>query len=438
MKPRDLLRLVWSNLNRMRGRAIMTAMGVLIGTAAIVVLIALASGLRENSIGSMDQFGPLNQITVMPGAFFRVFGGGSVTTTSEEGGRLTPRALERIAQMEGVDAVTPYEQLVFPVTLKLNRLIGSATLTGISRYAVRDLNMEMAQGTGALGNWTVIVGSKVGESFVDPRRRTSMASGEAIDLYGQTLTVQMTRPGEDGRPVTRTVRLRVGGVLAPRGGSDDYAIFMSLEDADDLTAWYTGQRPNRRIDGYSQAIVVVNDPALELRVEQQLLEDGYFAFSARSTLQQINILFGVIQGVFGGIGAIALIVAAIGIANTMIMSILERTREIGLMKAVGATNRDVMLVFISEAGAIGLLGGIGGIIFGVVAAKIIDLIAQAYINAQIATSGATASEPISIAVIPLWLLVFAVVFSLIVGLASGIYPALRAVQLNPVTALKYE
>jgi ABC-type antimicrobial peptide transport system permease subunit len=85
MKPRDLLRLVWSNLNRMRGRAIMTAMGVLIGTAAIVVLIALASGLRENSIGSMDEFGPLNQITVMPGAFFRAFGGGSVTTTTEEG-----------------------------------------------------------------------------------------------------------------------------------------------------------------------------------------------------------------------------------------------------------------------------------------------------------------------------------------------------------------
>ena len=438
MKPRDLLRLVWSNLNRMRGRAIMTAMGVLIGTAAIVVLIALASGLRENSIGSMDEFGPLNQITVMPGAFFRAFGGGSVTTTTEEGGRLTPRALERIAQMEGVDAVTPYEPLSVPTTLKLNRLIGSVTLTGVNRYAIRDLNMEIAEGTGTLGNWTVVVGSKVGESFVDPRRRSSTDTSEPLDLYGQTLTVQMTRTGEDGRPVTRTVRLRVGGVLAPRGGSDDYTIFLSLDDTEDLTAWYTGQRPNRRIEGYSQAIVVVNDPALQLRVEQQLLEDGFFAFSARSTLQQINILFGVIQGVFGGIGAIALIVAAIGIANTMIMSILERTREIGLMKAVGATNRDVMLVFISEAGAIGLLGGIGGIIFGVGAAKIIDLIAQAYINAQIAASGATSSEPVSIAIIPVWLLIFALVFSLIIGLASGIYPALRAVQLNPVTALKYE
>lgn len=438
MKPRDLLRLVWSNLNRMRGRVIMTAMGVLIGTAAIVVLIALASGLRESSIGSVDEFGPLNQITVMPGAIFRVFGIGSVTTESEEGGLLTPRALERIAQMEGVDAVTPYEQLSFPGELKLNRLMGGAMLVGVDRYAIRELNMEIAQGAGTLGNWTVVVGSQVGESFVDPRQRTNTANNEPLDLYGQTLTFQMTRTGEDGRPVTRTVRLRVGGVLAPRGGSDDYSIFMSLEDIDDLTAWYTGRRPNRRLEGYSQAIVVVNDPALVLRVEQQLLEDGYYAFSARSTLQQINILFGVIQAVFGGIGAIALIVAAIGIANTMIMSILERTREIGLMKAVGATNRDVMMVFIAEAGAIGLLGGIGGLIFGVVAAKIIDLIAQAYINAQIATSGATTSEPVSIAVIPVWLLVFAVVFSLIVGLASGIYPALRAVQLNPVTALKYE
>jgi len=142
--------------------------------------------------------------------------------------------------------------------------------------------------------------------------------------------------------------------------------------------------------------------------------------------------------VFGGIGAISLIVAAIGIANTMIMSILERTREIGLMKAVGASNRDVMSVFITEAGAIGLLGGIGGVLFGIGAAKIIDLIAVAYISGQNAASGSTAAAPSSLVFVPTWLPIFAIVFSVVIGLAAGIYPALRAVQLNPVTALKYE
>jgi putative ABC transport system permease protein len=438
MNFRDLLRVVWSNLNRMRGRAIMTALGVVIGTAAIVVLIALASGLQESATGDATAFGPVNQITLLPGAFFRAFG----STTGSDESVLTPDAIKEIARREGVTAITPKEQVAAPTTIKLNRLVGSGSLTGIDPLVVRDMGLEVERGTDILGNWTVIVGAKVGESFVDPRERSGtqvQRSGdeEPLDLLGQTLIVSITKTGDDGKPVTRTVRLRVGGVLE-ENGSDDYAIYMALADVEDLSGWYAGKRPDRRNDGYSQAIVVVDDTQQLLPIQRELEADGFFAFSAQSTLQQINVLFAVIQAVFGGIGAIALLVAAIGIANTMIMSILERTREIGLMKAVGATNRDVMSIFIAEAGAIGFFGGIAGVLFGIGAAKVIDVIAQAYINAQLASSGSTSSDPISIAIIPIWLPIFAIVFSLIIGLVSGIYPALRAVQLDPVNALKYE
>ncbi|HOA24329.1 MAG: FtsX-like permease family protein [Aggregatilineales bacterium] len=433
MTFRDLIRLVWSNLRRMRGRALMTALGVLIGTAAIVVLISLAAGLRQSAVGDLSQFGPVNQITVLPGAIFQSFGATGISSDAV----LTPRRLEEIARMDGVTAVTPREQVAVPTTIKLDRLVASTTLTGIDARAVRAMG-TLAQGSPQLGRWTAIVGARVGEQFVDPRRRTTVQSDEPLDLYGRTLQVELTRVEEDGKTSTRTVRLRVGGVLAEGAGQDDYSIFIALEDAEDLVTWYQGQRPDRRNDGYSQAVIIVDDPEKVLKIEQELLLEGFLAFSARSTLQQINVIFAVIQAAFGGIGAIALIVAAIGIANTMIMSILERTREIGLMKALGATNRDVMSIFIAEAGAIGLLGGVGGVVFGAGIAKIIDLIAQAYINNQLAASGATGDAGLSLAVIPLWLPVFAIVFSLIIGLASGIYPALRAVQLDPVKALKYE
>ncbi len=177
-----------------------------------------------------------------------------------------------------------------------------------------------------------------------------------------------------------------------------------------------------------------------LAVEQEIRNRGFYPSSPRSTLQEMNVLFLIIQGIFGGIGAVALIVAAFGIANTMLMAIYERTREIGLMKAVGATNRDVMSVFLAEAGGIGFLGGIGGVLLGVGLGALIDLIASTYLGALAVQQGGVAASDVSFTLIhtPFWLPLFAVTFATLVGVASGIYPAMRAAALSPVAALKYE
>ncbi len=133
------------------------------------------------------------------------------------------------------------------------------------------------------------------------------------------------------------------------------------------------------------------------------------------------------------------VVAAFGIANTMTMAIYERTREIGLMKALGATNRDVMGVFLAEAGSIGSLGGVCGVVAGVGIGALIDLIAGTYLAAQAVQSGASAAEArISLIYTPLWLPIFAILFAAAIGVVSGVYPALRAAALNPIAALRYE
>jgi putative ABC transport system permease protein len=254
---------------------------------------------------------------------------------------------------------------------------------------------------------------------------------DALDLYGQTIQLEMTRT-EDGEQQTRTVRLFVAGVLTSTGGNQDYAIYMSLKDLENLTAWSQGERPDWAQDGYSQVIVIADQDAdTTLAVTEEIADRGYFTMSTTSIVESLNSFYLIIEAVLGGVASIALFVAAIGIANTMIMSVLERTREIGLMKAVGARNRDVMAVFITEAGAIGLLGGLVGVLVGMGIAQIIGVVAAT----MVASEG---SEGMTLVVTPLWLPLFAIVFSLVIGLAAGIYPAFRAVQLDPVRALKYE
>ena len=148
---------------------------------------------------------------------------------------------------------------------------------------------------------------------------------------------------------------------------------------------------------------------------------------------QVNLVFLIVQAILGGIGAIALVVAGFGIANTMIMAIYERTAEIGLMKAVGARNRDVMSVFLGEAGAIGLLGGVLGVTVGAALSQLINVIGLAYLSAQTGGEG-----PETLVHTPLWLVAFSIGFATLAGLLSGIYPAMRAATLRPVSALKYE
>ena len=447
----DLILLVLSNLNRMRGRVIMTAMGVVIGTASIIVLISLSSGLQANTVENFESFGSLNQITIFSEARF---GGDS------EAEGLTLDVIRELKEIEGVLAITPLEQFGRAGTLKLNRLQGFATIYGIDPTVVPYLTFEMAEGSADLVQGTVVVGAYVADGFeeisgsgrgggpsiqgvagpgvfvsraggTDAQSGTEGPNPNAPELYGQTILLEISRFNE-GEQETRTVRLLVGGVLEPTGGEQDYSIYMSLKGLEDLIAWSDGQRPNWAQDGYSQVLVITEqDAQTALDVQAELTDRGYFTLSTSTIVESLNSVFLVIQAVLGGVASIALLVAAIGIANTMIMSVLERTREIGLMKAVGARNRDVLTVFITESGAIGLLGGIVGVILGVVIARIIDLVAAGFLS----TGGAEAS---SVVLIPFWLPLFAIGFSMFIGLVAGIYPAFRAVQLNPVQALKYE
>jgi putative ABC transport system permease protein len=443
MKILDLVRLVFGNLNRRKGRVALTAIGVIIGTAAVVILVSLAIGLQRNANEQLYGIGDLTQIQVMPaygdgGMIYAGVGGGG---GGGDGGLqqpvlLTNAALEQMRQIPGVQAVIPRDYCMAYVILRYKRLEGGANIIGIGTQNLADLGLEASQGSAELARGSVIIGPMVAANFYDPNQRPGQQTPAPPDLNGETISFVMIKWDQNGNEIRRTVSYKVAGVLTETAGESDWSIFMRLDEVKAINEWSMGRRINYNRDGYNMAIVKVENVDRVLEVNDAITALGFQTYTPQSFVEGINNFYLVLQVIFGGVGAIALLVAAIGIANTMAMAILERTREIGLMKAVGATNRDVLSIFLGEAAGIGLLGGLGGVLIGWLAGEGINVIALVYLANQTAESG---GPPPSVAVYtPFWLPVFALVFSVLIGLLSGLYPALRAATMVPVNALKYE
>lgn len=441
MKFFDLLRLIAGNLNRRKARVALTAIGVVIGTAAVVILVSLAIGLQQNANEQLYAIGDLTQIQVSPtygGEGGPMMGGGAGPggAAAQQSTLLTTAAVEQIRAIPGVVAVIPRDYVMTSLIIRFNRLEAGANIIGMGTDNLSDLKMEAAQGSAELAKGTLIIGSAIAAQFYDPRQRPGQEPPPPPDLYNQTLKLTFSKWDTEGNEIRKTVLYRVAGVLTETRGESDWSIYMRLDELKALNEWGLGRRINYAKDGYNMAIVKVDSVDNVISINDQIKNLGFQAFTPQSFVQGINNFYMILQFIFGGVGAIALLVAAIGIANTMAMAILERTREIGLMKAIGATNRDVLAIFLGEAAGIGFLGGLGGVLIGWLAGQGLNVVAMVYLANQTAQSG---GPPPSIAVYtPLWLPLFTLAFSTLIGLLSGLYPALRAATMIPVLALKYE
>jgi putative ABC transport system permease protein len=431
----DLLSLILDNLGRRKARVALTAIGVVIGTAAVVVLVSLAIGLQRNATQSLYGIGDLTQIQVYPyyGDPYQMSGiGESASQTT----LITDDSLEQFANIPGVIAVIPRDYIYGSAILRYNRLETYANIIGIGSSSVEYLGVDLQGGEYTLQRGTAIIGSEISKGFYDPYWRPGQEPPVPPDLLNEQVRLIIIKWDDQGNEIRKTLQIRIVGVLAASRGESDWSIYMPLDDVTAYNEWFTGHRINRNRDGYNQAVVKVDDVSNVLKVTEVITQLGYQAYSPQSYVQGINSFFVVLQVIFGGVGAISLLVAAIGIANTMAMAILERTKEIGLMKAVGATNRDVLSIFLGEAAGIGFIGGLGGVILGWAAGQIINILALAYLAGQAAEQGGP--PPSSAVFTPAWLPIFTLLFATLIGILSGLYPALRAATMIPVTALKYE
>jgi putative ABC transport system permease protein len=439
MRIFDLINLIFYNLGRRKGRVALTAIGVVIGTAAVVILVSLANGLQRNATRQLWGINDLTAIQVMPKweEFGPMMGSGPIGPGQQpQQKQLTDPNLAEIAAIPNVTSIIPRDSLRAMGILKFGRLENYSMIMSLGVADVTEMGYQVQAGTGALEKGTIIMGAPVLRNFMDPKQRPGQEPPPAPDVLDQQVRLELVKWTNDGQEVRKTVTMRVVGILKESRSESDWSVIVHSDDLKGWNEWVMGKRINRNREGYEMVVVKVNSVENVIKVSETINEMGYMAYTPQSTVQGISSFYMIVQVIFGGVGAVALLVAAIGIANTMTMAILERTREIGLMKAIGATNRDVLSIFLGEASGIGFIGGLGGISVGWLAGQAINVVTLPYLATQAAEMGMP--PPDAAVFTPVWLPAFAVLFATVIGLLSGLYPALRAATIVPVVALKYE
>ena len=379
-------------------RFALNLIGILIGCAAVTGLVSMTQGLSDNVGGQLQILGP-QTIIVIPGTMRNMQG---ISSSSP----LTWKDVNTVSKVENIDLVTPIiANKVGQFTVKGTTY--TTTVYGINEeYSQINTSTEVAQGRG-------ILRSDMGVAIIGANVAQPLNKDAPILELGNRINLEATVNGEK-----KTITLRVVGILKKTGGSFganlDDAIAISLKDAEQF---YEVNGQYSYVMAHAMNIDVVNVAAKAIKDE---MGKTVTVFTYDTAMEQINNVMGTISSVLGGIAAISLIVAGVGIINTMTVSVMERTKEIGTLKALGAKSRDILLMFLSESVLTGFFGGVIGAALGLGLSSIIGQ----FIGIQINSHLMLATEVVG--------------FAIFTSVLSGLYPAWRASNLNPVEALRHE
>lgn len=441
----DLFLMGIKNLWRRKLRTFLTVLGVIIGATSIIVMLSLGFGMSKANEDQIASMGSLTTINIHAGYGGGYYMDGAMGGSNEEK-ILDDKAIATFKNMKNVSAVTPILETYG--ILVAGRYQNHLQIRGIDPDAMEAFEYDKLK-EGRLLNSTddlyAVFGSWVEQSFWDPKanHRGPYRQPE-VDLMKDRifLTFDMNygnkpMPGEK-RPVYKEYKIKPAGIFEEGNSETDWYTYMPINTVQKMIAEKEkteGVKPQpgrKKEKGYNQVLVKVNDIKNVQEVQKTIKEMGYNAYSLNDWLDEMKKTAGIFQAVLGGIGAISLLVAAIGIANTMVMSIYERTREIGVMKVIGASLKDIKRLFLFESALIGLLGGV----LGVGLSLLLSFIANKFGGSFLVNLGIPPDSKISI--IPLWLIFASMGFSAVIGVISGYFPARRAMNLSALEAIRSE
>ncbi|MEI6058373.1 MAG: ABC transporter permease [archaeon] len=402
----DYAKLALKNLRKRKLRSWLTILGIVISVAIIFVLISLSVGLKD---AINEQFKTLgsDKFFIMPkGQLGAPGGGGAVELTTSD--------TDTIRKVLGVRAVSYVAagnaKTEFDKKILYQMVVGIPMDKETKQVYLESANLKIDEGRfidkGDSGK--IMIGSdyKYKNVFGKP-----LKTGDSLIINGKIF--------------------RVVGVIAPIGNpSDDKNIIMTIEDFRVL--FNSGERVDQIVVQVNSGenITEVADRTKNRLMKFRDVNDKTVDFTVttpQELLASFDIILNIITAFLVGVAAISLLVGSIGIANTMYTSVLERTREIGTMKAIGAKNNDILMIFLIESGLIGLVGALIGLALGYGAAKTVEIIAINSLGTNLLKAAA-----------PWWLVLGCLAFGFIIGSASGVFPAYRAAKVKPVDALRYE
>ena len=429
MSPMDMVIMAAKNLWKRKLRTLLTVLGVVIGTASIVVMMSIGIGLNESYTKELEQWGSLQIIEVYNYNWDN--SGGDV--------KLDDKAVENFEAIEGVEAVAPMVE-TYGLIVANNRFVSDVNLRGMDPSLMEEFGYTVSEGRLLQegDKMQVVLGAYTKDNFRNPKLswQASMNAGPPeVDLFGDRMvfTTDYSFGTKYADKSIKSQRIEVVGVM---DGSNQNAYYTVMpidqvikikEEQARRDRENVGGSSSQKEDKYSTILVKVDNTDNVMDVQNAIKDMGYTAYSLADSLESINEMTNMIKLVLGAIGAVSMLVAAISISNTMIMAIYERTKEIGIMKVIGAKVMDIERLFLTEAAFIGFCGGAVGIV--------LSYLISFGINYVIKTSGQSAYN---ISSIPLWLSGVALLFATLVGILAGYLPAKRATKVSALTAIRTE
>ena len=439
MRISDILSICFRNLTRRKMRTFLTALGVVIGVCLIIIAVSIGIGLSITYDEQMASWGDLTVINV--------YNWNSQIT-------LDDAAVAKMQALDGVDIATPFYQnweMNYLFKAKNGRYRCFPQFYGVYPEALEKLGYELKEGKYLEEHdkeYSIVVGENFAYRFYDSKKKRNNridpypdASGKIKDPYVDVMKDKMIislpsqKTDANGNIIGKDIEVKpvVAGVLLKNDANWEAtnAAFMDINEMKALEQKFNKQNGIKKSGNktnYEDVRVKCVDVDSVSAVQEAIKEMGYECNSMNDGREMMQKQALMIQLVLGGLAGFSLLVAAIGIANTMMMSIYERTREIGVMKVIGAEVRDIRVMFLLEAGMIGLLGGIMGVGLSFAGSWAFNHFAAA----------AMLGEGSKLSVIPLWLVGIALAFSVLVGVIFGFLPANRAVKISALEAIKHD